>query len=123
MLVYFIVLALLIAFALMRPKGINIWFVKLLIQLIIGGGGIVYFITDVQHWHEHDYGLLHILLYIIFWFAVFLASALWRMVDMSSDEIRNDVHHAMKMAKKCRYCLKKLPSYSTSKCPHCTADL
>jgi glucan phosphoethanolaminetransferase (alkaline phosphatase superfamily) len=123
MIYFLILLAILVWVAIKRPQGVNIWFVKMLIQLIVGGGGIVFFLSDVQDWYKHDYGLLHTLLYIIFWIVAFLASAFWRMADMSADEIRDDAHHAMKMAKKCRYCLKKLPSYYTAKCPHCTADL
>ena len=123
MIILLLLLVTLVWLVIKRPKQVNVRFVKMIIQLLIGGGGIYYFLSDVQHWYKHDYGLLHILLYIIFWIVIFIASAIWRMTDMSSDEIRDDVHHAMKMAKKCRYCLKKLPSYHTTKCPHCTADL
>jgi len=118
-----IFLAILVWLVIKRPKYVNVWFAKLLVQLIVGGAGIVFFLSDVQHWHKLDNGLLYILLYIIFYAVAFLGSAVWRMVDMSADEIRDDVRNAMKMANKCRHCLKKLPSYYTAKCPHCTADL
>jgi len=118
-----ILLVILVWLAIKRPQHVNVRFVKLVIQLIIGGGGIYYFLSDVQRWYKYDNGLLYTLVYIIFWILAFLASAFWRMTDMSADEIRDDVHHTLKMAKKCRYCLKKLPSYYSTTCPHCTADL
>ena len=120
MLVFFLVLALLIWLVV---KGVSVKFFKFVIQTLILFGGIYFLITDVQHWHKYEYGLLYILFYIIFYLIAVIAAGVWRMVDMSSDEIKADVKNAIAMSKRCPRCLKKLPSYFTSKCPHCTADL
>ena len=46
-------------------------------------------------------------------------------IRLSDDkyDVEKDVKNAFKIAKKCPYCMKSLPSYLTKKCPHCTADL
>jgi len=95
------------------------YLIKLITQLFTLFGGLYGFSIV---WDATE-SLLAFLLYGLVFIAVNIWSAMWRMADMSADEIRDDAHHAMKMAKKCRYCLKKLPSYYTAKCPHCTADL
>ena len=126
MLVFFIVLALFIVLAV---KGVAVWFSKLVVQIMVSLGAIYFFFAGnggLGDLLENVDGLLFILcflFYIIFAIAAIVAAAVWRMVDMSADEMKADFKQAMAMSKRCPRCLKKLPSYFTSKCPHCTADL
>jgi hypothetical protein len=95
------------------------YLIKLITQLFTLFGGLYGFSIV---WDATE-SLLAFLLYGLVYIAVNIWSAVWRMVDMSADEMKGDFKHAMAMSKRCPSCLKKLPSYFTSKCPHCTADL
>lgn len=123
MILTFLVLALLIWLVVKHANIVNVWFCKLLIQGIVAFGGIYFFITDVQHWYQHDYGLLHTLFYIIFYIIATIAATIWRMADMSAKEMKDDYKNAMWMSNRCPSCTKKLPNRMAKKCPHCTADL
>ena len=54
-----------------------------------------------------------------------LAFANWALLRLTDEDysIEKDLKNAFRIAKKCPNCMKSLPSYLTSKCPHCTADL
>ena len=94
------------------------WFIQVLIQLFTGFGllfiGVIY--IDI------DWGWGLIILYWILYIIINIVVLLWRIAEPDYDA-KADVKQAFMIAKKCRYCMKKLPSYFTSKCPHCTADL
>ena len=94
------------------------WALKLLTQLFTGFGllfiGVIYI--------DSDWGLGWVLLYWILYIVINTVVVIWRMTDPDYD-IKSDVKHSFKIAKKCPNCMKSLPSYFTSKCPHCTADL
>jgi hypothetical protein len=102
------------------PEEINVWLLKLLVQIYTLGGGLYAFSLIAE---ATDTNLLVLLLYVLVFIGVNIYIVGWRMADMSASEIREDAKNAMSMAKICPNCLKKLPSRMSKKCPHCTADL
>ena len=95
------------------------WFVQILVQLFTAFG--LLFIGLVQgHWNDWELGTY--VLYWVFYTIINIVVLLWRMAEPDYDA-KADARQSFRIAKKCRYCMKKLPSYFTSKCPHCTADL
>jgi hypothetical protein len=94
--------------------------IKLLVQIFTGFGLLIFGVKHMAEWSETS--LWWVLFYWIGYIIVNIIVAIWRMQDPGYD-VKSDMRHAFKIAKKCPYCMKKLPSYFTSKCPHCTADL
>ena len=76
--------------------------------------GVVYIDSDWSIGWTLFYWFLYVVINIIVVF--------WRMADPDYDA-ESDVKNAFAIAKTCPNCMKKLPSYLTSKCPQCTADL
>jgi len=54
-----------------------------------------------------------------------LAFANWAILRLTDEDydIEKGVKNGFRAAKRCPHCMKSLPSYFTTKCPHCTADL
>lgn len=71
---------------------------------------------------EYNGGL--IVLYLLAWIVALIILALWAPYKpLRSYNAKADVDLASKILGVCKYCGKKLPSFLTGKCPHCTADL
>jgi len=52
---------------------------------------------------------------------IWIIAGFWMFISMGGT--KEDVNTALRINKICPSCMKKLPSYLTTKCPHCTADL
>jgi hypothetical protein len=52
---------------------------------------------------------------------IWIIAGFWMFISMGGT--KEDVNLGLRINKICPYCMKKLPSYLTTKCPHCTADL
>ena len=96
------------------------WFLKLVVQLFTLFYSLFFGVTNMDEWSESS--LWWVLFYWIGYIIINLIVVYWRMGDSNYD-MKSDINHAMKIAKKCPYCMKKLPSYFTGKCPNCTANL
>jgi hypothetical protein len=96
------------------------WVIKLLVQIVTGFGLLIFGVKHMDEWS--DSSLWWVLFYWISYIIINIIVAIWRMQDPGYDA-KSDIEHAFKIAKKCPCCMKKLPSYFTSKCPYCTADL
>ena len=95
------------------------WFIQILVQLFTG---FVLLFYGVYCGDAYSWDLGSNALYWFFYIIINIVVLLWRMAEPGYDA-KADVEQAFRVAKKCRHCMKKLPSYFTSKCPHCTADL
>ncbi len=97
------------------------WFLRLLIQLFTSFGLLFIGIICI----DSSWGLGLVILYWFCWIIINIAVILWGFYesDSSAEDIKNNIKLGWKIAKKCPYCMKNLPSYFTSKCPYCTADL
>ena len=95
------------------------WFIQILVQLFTA---FVLLFMGMKWGSEYDWELGSYALYWFFYIIINIVVLLWRMAEPGYDA-KADVKQAFWVAKKCRYCMKKLPSYFTSKCPHCTSDL
>jgi hypothetical protein len=70
--------------------------------------------------YEDDWGLKGYSFFWLFYVIINIAMIIWRIQD---DQMHFDGKKTLKYLKICPYCMKKLPSYFSSKCPYCTADL
>lgn len=52
---------------------------------------------------------------------IWIIAGFWMFISMGGT--KEDVNLGLRINKICPSCMKKLPSYLTTKCPHCTADL
>ena len=77
--------------------------------------------TDAQYGDDPDYTFM--LLGFFTWVVAIIATFIWYLWGRSAEDIGEISRSMFQGAKKCRYCLKSLPSVWTAKCPHCTADL
>ena len=94
---------------------------KSLIMVIVFVGGI-YGLLQFEEDENGEYSG-YLLLYIFLWIVAVVASFFWALFGTPPSARSADVNMGMKILGVCRYCGKKLPSFFTAKCPHCTADL
>ena len=102
---------------------------KLLLQLFTAFGipiiGIIILVNNMSNnpgYSIDDIGLGGFVFMVIFWIVINIIVAGWRMNEPGYDA-NADAKNAWRVLKTCPHCMKKLPSYFTSKCPHCTANL
>ena len=97
---------------------------KLLLQLFTAFGGAAFgiflFFNGASSIEDVNWGVF--LPYCIFYIVINIIVAGWRMNEPGYDA-EADAKNAWRVLKTCPHCMKKLPSYFTSKCPHCTANL
>ena len=89
------------------------------VVLLVGILGVIAVITNPDSDHWESYGVI----YMLVWFIAVIVSGFWKMMYTPPSEVKKDVELGMKIMGVCRYCGKKLPSFFTGRCPHCTADL
>ena len=91
-------------------------------------GGLIWGLK-AQSWEYFDENegmhLLFILFYGLFWIITLVVMYIlnFTYAGLSGEQIKAQGRDVSKVLKRCPKCTKKIPSYFTTKCPHCTADI
>jgi hypothetical protein len=74
---------------------------------------------------NEEMSLLFLLFYGLFWIIVTIALIGFQLAfsDVTPKQAKAQGSNVSKILKRCPKCTKKIPSYFTTKCPHCTADI
>jgi hypothetical protein len=93
-----------------------------------GFGGLYWGLKALGWEYFQDNGggiVLFLLLYGLFWLIVTIGMILFTIIgrDLTDEQLAAEGRSFSKAFRRCPKCLKKIPSYFTIKCPHCTADI
>ena len=85
-------------------------------------GGLILNVYMFNQWGEDNIHGGWFFLTLIVWLVLSVWSTLYRMTEPDYD-FESDRKNTYMLHKKCPYCRMKLPSYFSTRCPHCTSKL
>ena len=93
------------------------------LTLFVVFGGLLFLFNIINSWGEHQFGFGSLFLFFLIWvvFGGWMFLATFYYYDRTAS-VKGTFNNYMLLNKKCPHCLKKLPSYFSSKCPYCTAE-
>ncbi|MDA7716411.1 hypothetical protein N8810_02035 [Flavobacteriaceae bacterium] len=101
----------------------NIYGLNVSLTLFVMFGGLLFLFNIARSWGEHQFGFGSLFLFFLIWvvFGGWMFLATFFYYDRTASA-KGTFNNYMLLNKKCPNCMKKLPSYFSSKCPYCTAD-